>query len=161
MKKDSEFKRIFPDHTAPKCQGPNSACFDFPELPNCPPFCPAPNHSLLFLSLQFSFYFFCNRETNPFTIIIFEGADPQMLHSRPRGKMTLQMNLKLLLFIFLFFSLSRVTPIRDVLNICEAILFARALKKVPLYPRGTAPGRCRCRRARGGPQSACTCFPMA
>lgn len=159
--RDSDFKRVFPNHPSPKCQGPNSAWGDGPEPPNRPASALPPTTHLTFHPSRLSFpsIFFCSRETNSFTPIILSGADPQMLHFRPQGKMTLQMNLKLLLFIFLLFSLSRVTPIRDVLNICEAILLAEALKTVPLDPAGTAPGRCGCRRAQGRPRRARTCFP--
>lgn len=66
-----------------------------------------------------------------------------MLHSKPKGKTTLNMNLQLFFlsfffFIFLFFS--RLIPIREVLNMSEAVLFATTLERVSLCLVAEVPG---------------------
>lgn len=94
--------------------------------------CPSSDHSSHFVPLtSISLLFFL--EQGDIIILITLIILRRMLYSRPKGKTTLSINLQLLLCIFLF-SLSRMTPRRDVWDICEAILFATMLERVSLYP---------------------------
>lgn len=123
----------------------------FPWATNALPLCPASDPSPHFSSSHLSFpsIFFWNRELDPLTLNTLRGADPRMLHSQPKGKTTQKMNLKSLLFTLLLFSVSRVTPVREVLNICE---------KVPLHPGARCNFHSAGRQGEGGPQNACPCF---